>query len=145
MTAAAHHRGWACALLAIVTGASLCGCGRSSGPARHAVTGAVTYAGKPLAAGRISFEPDTDRGNKGPAGVGEIVAGRYETYRTMGVVGGPHRVIIEGYSGATPDAWRKRSPLFPPHITVADLPMETTSIDFDVPASVPAGRKRKDK
>ena len=105
----------------------------------------LPYAGKPLAAGRISFEPDTDRGNKGPAGYGDIVAGRYETYRTMGVVGGPHRVVIEGYSGASPDEWRKRSPLFPPHITVVELPTETTSFDFDVPASPQPGRKRKDK
>lgn len=121
------------------------GCSRPSGPPRYPVTGSVTFAGKPLAAGRISFEPDGDRGNKGPAGYGDIVNGRYETYRTMGAVGGPHRVVIEGYSGSSPDEWRKRKPLFSPHITVVDLPTEMTSVDFDVPVSVPAGRKRTDK
>jgi hypothetical protein len=44
----------------------------------------VTRAGEPLALGRISFEPDTAQGNRGPGAYGDIVAGRYETYRTMG-------------------------------------------------------------
>jgi hypothetical protein len=112
---------------------------------RHAVTGNVTYAGKPLAAGRISFEPDTERGNKGPAGYGDIVDGKYETYRTMGAVGGSHRVVIEGYSGSTPEQRRKRSPLFPPHITTVDLPLEKTAVDFDIPTAKSPGRKSEDR
>lgn len=121
--------------LAIVAGMTLvAGCGRTTGPRRYPISGTVTYAGKPLAAGKISFEPDTDRGNKGPGGYGDIVAGRYQTYRTMGAVGGPHRVVIEGYSGDSPEQWRKRAALFPAHVTTVDLPVGKASVDFDVPA-----------
>lgn len=120
-------------LLAVLAAAG--GCGRQTGPQRYPISGAVTYAGKPLAAGKISFEPDTARGNTGPGGYGDIVAGRYRTYRTMGAIGGPHRVVIEGYSGTSPEQWRKQAPLFPAHVTTADLPLGKASIDFDVPAA----------
>jgi hypothetical protein len=112
-----------------------CGCGQRGGPPRHPVSGRVTYAGSPLALGRISFEPDTKRANQGPGGYGDIVAGRYETYRTMGSVGGPHRVVIEGYAGDTPEQQLKRRPLFPPYITTVDLPAGKAEVDFDVPAA----------
>lgn len=124
----------ACAVLVAAVG-----CGRTTGPRRYPITGAVTYAGEPLAAGKISFEPDTDRGNKGPGGYGDIVAGRYRTYRTMGAVGGPHRVVIEGYSGTGPEQWRKRAPLFPAYVTTVDLPVDGAVVDFAVPAA-PAAR-----
>lgn len=125
---------WVCGLIVLVASMSH-GCGRPSGPTRFPVTGTVAYGGQPLAAGRIAFEPDTDRGNKGPAGYGDIVNGRYATYPSMGVVGGPHRVVIEGYSGSSPEQLRKRVPLFPPHITTVDLPQGTASVDFSVPRS----------
>lgn len=133
------------AAMAVVLAGTSCGCSHTSGPTRYPVTGNVTYAGKPLAAGRISFEPDTERGNKGPAGYGDIVDGKYETYRTMGAVGGSHRVVIEGYSGSTPEQRRKRSPLFPPHITTVDLPLEKTAVDFDIPTAKSPGRKSEDR
>lgn len=113
------------------------GCGGRRGPPRYPVTGAVTYAGRPLAAGRIAFEPETARGNRGPAGYGDIVNGRYTTYRTMGAVGGPHRVVIEGYAGDSPEQWRKRRPLFPVHVTTVELPTGAATVDFDVPAAAP--------
>lgn len=123
------------AVAAVVGLVIAAGCGRTPGPPRYPVTGSVTYAGQPLPAGRISFEPDTEKGNKGPGGYGDIVAGRYSTYRTMGAVGGPHRVVIEGYSGTSPEQWKKRRPLFPAHVTTIDLPLERTTADFAVPAA----------
>lgn len=113
----------------------LAGCSRTAGPTRYPVSGTVTFGGRPLAAGRISFEPDTDRGNKGPGGYGDIVNGRYTTYRGMGAVGGPHRVVIEGYNGDTPEKLRRRRLLFPPFITQADLPLAAVTVDFDVPTA----------
>jgi hypothetical protein len=136
---------WAIAVAVISGGVLACGCSRKAGPARYPVTGTVTYAGKPLLAGRIAFEPDTRSGNKGPAAYGDISAGRYKTYGTAGAVGGPHRVVIEGYSGTTAVQTRRMSPLFPPHITTVDLPQEQATVDFDVPAATPPGRKPEDK
>ena len=136
-----------CAIaVAVITGGVLaCGCNRKAGMPRYPVTGTVTYSGKPLLAGRIAFEPDTQKGNKGPAAYGDISAGRYQTYDTAVVVGGPHRVVIEGYSGTTALQTRRMSPLFPPHITTVDLPLQKTAVNFDVPAAAPPGRKPEDK
>jgi len=131
-----HGGRWAAGpIVMVMTLALVGGCGRQSGPPRYPVTGRVTYAGSPLALGRISFEPDTSRTNKGPAGYGDIVDGRYATYRAMGAVGGPHRVVIEGYAGETPEQRVKRRPLFPPFITTVDLPAGEAAIDFEVPAA----------
>jgi hypothetical protein len=127
----------AVAAVALVAGvALLVGCGRQTGPTRYPVSGRVTHAGKPLALGRISFEPETAQGNRGPGAYGEVAAGRYETYRTMGAVGGPHRVVIEGYAGDSDEQRRKRAPLFPPYVTSVDLPAGSASFDFDVPATM---------
>lgn len=130
-------RGWwrAAGLAVVVAGLGIVGGCSRPGPPRYPVSGSVTYAGSPLASGRISFEPDTSRANQGPGGYGDIVAGRYATYRTMGAVGGPHRVVIEGYSGDTPEQWSKRRPLFPPYITTVDLPTGKAEVDFAVPAA----------
>jgi hypothetical protein len=125
----------AAGLAVVVAGLGLAGGCSRPGPPRYPVSGSVTYAGSPLASGRISFEPDTSRTNQGPGGYGDIVAGRYETYRTMGVVGGPHRVVIEGYAGDTPEERLKRRPLFPPYITMVDLPTGKAEVDFDVPSA----------
>ena len=122
-------------IIAIVGFAVFSGCGGPGGPPRYPVSGSVTYAGSPLALGRISFEPDTSQANQGPGGYGDIVNGRYETYRTMGAVGGPHRVVIEGYAGDTPEQRLRRRPLFPPFITTVDLPTGKVEIDFAVPAA----------
>lgn len=123
------------AIAMMATGTMGCGAPSKTGPPRYPVTGTVTYAGKPLTAGRIAFEPDTKLGNKGPAAYGDIVNGRYETYRTMGAVGGPHRVVIEGYAGETPEQTRKMRPLFSPHITTIELPLEKMVANFSVPAA----------
>jgi hypothetical protein len=129
------RRRWA-RVVVMLSGIMLCcGCGGPDGPPRYPVSGRVTLAGEPLALGRISFEPDTSQGNRGPGAYGDIVAGRYETYRTMGAVGGPHRVVIEGYAGDTPEQRQKRAPLFPPHVTTVELPAGSASFDFDVPAA----------
>ena len=120
--------------IAIVS-ACLPGCSKSQGPPRYPLSGTVTYGGKPLAAGRISFEPDKARGNKGPGAYGDINAGRYETYPAMGTVGGPHTVVIEGYSGTTPRQWSRRRPLFHAFVTSTELPLEGATIDFNVPGT----------
>lgn len=75
---------------------ALGGCDR--GPAVYHVRGEVTHAGKPVPAGTIIFEPDASRGNKGPAGMATILAGKYDTRSTLGrgTIGGPHIVRITG-------------------------------------------------
>jgi len=112
------------------------GCG-PSGPPRYQVSGAVTYGGEPIPAGRVFFEPDESKGNVGPIGTAVINGGRYETRSGEGPIGGPHVVIINGHDGipdpVEPDETPMGRTLFFPYKTHVDLPKEASTQDFDVP------------
>lgn len=115
-----------------VTGAG-CGPGVDPGPERFDLSGKVTFKGSPLPAGKITFTPN---GIKGPAGFATIENGQYDTSSTgKGTVGGPHIVSIEGYDGKETEAKPFGDPIFAPHSEEMDLPKETTTKDFEVPAS----------
>ncbi len=110
------------------------GCG-ADGPAQYHVSGEVTFHGKPVPAGVVRFLPDTTQGNQGPAGYASIDHGRYNTARAgRGTVGGVHNIVISGFDGqADPDGELEHgAPLFSDYHTTADLPMTTTTLDFDV-------------
>ena len=117
---------------------TLVGCG-DRGPLRYKVTGLVTYRGKPVPVGRIAFEPDPDRGNRGPATMAIIEDGRFRTKSGKGTIGGPHVVKIYGYqAGAqTPVGLNIEKTLFPLYFTNVDLPKEDTTVDFEVPDQPP--------
>jgi hypothetical protein len=108
----------------------LVGCSKQTGPPRYSVSGTVTFRGEPVPLGTIAFEPDTSRGNRGPAGYADIVAGRFQTH--LGAVGGPHIVRISGASGPMIDE-AKDTTLFSDYMTTCDLPPQSTTLDFDVP------------
>jgi hypothetical protein len=117
------------------------GCGQpASGPSRHQISGRVSFAGQPVPRGRIEFEPDATRGNRGPAGVARIVDGRYRTERRFGAVAGPLIVRISGSDGVARslpgEGWTDPdgTPLFTDHVDAIDLRAGTTTFDFAVPA-----------
>ncbi|EAQ77181.1 hypothetical protein [Blastopirellula marina] len=114
------------------------GCGvAENGPQRHQIRGNVTYDGRPLPAGKISFAPDTEQGNSGPGGYADIVDGRYDTSQDgKGVVPGPHRVRIEGYDGepsARNDFHRYGNMVFRVHRESIEIPANASEHDFAVP------------
>lgn len=140
--------------VALVVAAMLVSAGCSSrqdGPPRFAVSGQVTFDGKPVPAGRITLEPDTAAGNSGPAGYGNIVAGRFTTYPRMGAVGGPHVVRISGFDGVPAGEMVEGKPLFADYTTKVELPSKATMIDFEVPqapakkpkGTAPAGKPKQ--
>jgi hypothetical protein len=114
------------------------GC-QERGPTRVRVTGSVTYEGKPVPYGNITFEPDTDKGNHGPQGFAKIQDGKYDSdIAGTGPSPGPQTVVIEGY----PELGRERpgqGRLIFNFRTTWDLPVEDTSRDFEIPAT--AGRR----
>lgn len=118
----------------------LAGCG--SGERIYRLSGTVEFKGKPVPAGYIVFEPDTSKGNSGPAGRCEISKGKFDTGQGdgRGTVGGAHLVRIVGLSAdpnANADEGKEVSlplPLFPPYETTVELPMENSTQDFEVPA-----------
>lgn len=131
-----------CGSLAFAAGCS----GRQEGPQRFQVSGRITFDGKPVPAGRITFEPNTAAGNSGPGGYGNIVKGHFTTYPRMGAVGGPQLVRIIGFDGIPAGELVEGRPLFEEYRTTVELPAKTATIDFDVPASAagpakPAGQK----
>lgn len=105
------------------------------GPTRFAVRGQVMFDGKPVPKGRIAFEPDAAAGNMGPGGYGSIDNGTYATYPRMGAVGGPHLVRISGFDGVPSGEMIEGGPLFAEYTTTIDLPLNNTTVDFDIPKS----------
>jgi len=148
-TANSHQAAWAWflrsrntfttgALLLIATVACV-GCGDQSN--RNRVSGSVTLDGQPVPNGLITFEPDHSKGHTGPQGIARIVDGQYDTSATggRGVVGGPHRVRIDGYRGEAVDA-QANDPSDPNNVKVlldgyktdVDLLPGDTKFDFSI-------------
>jgi hypothetical protein len=114
---------------------SLVGCGGPSGPKRFEVQGAVTYDGKPVPAGQITFEPDDSKGNKGPAAYALIHGGRYLIPRAKGSVAGAVVVQIKGCDGVRSAESPEGAMLFPLHEERLELPSRDTAKDFNIPHS----------
>jgi hypothetical protein len=101
MRIAGIHRA-TCMVLALLALQSGCG-GRLPFDAA-AVTGTVTYQGKPLDHGKVIFVPE--QGTPGPDAVGLIQSdGSFEMYSgsTPGVAAGKHRVTVHCPSKLTPE------------------------------------------
>jgi len=110
----------------------------------YRVSGKVTFNGAPVPAGKIYFNPDGSQGNSGASGYATIKDGQYDTAAEGGRphAGGPMVVGIEGFD---PSAKGEQAAgdtsgeetvkmLFPNYETKVDLPKETSTQDFDVPA-----------
>ena len=116
----------------------LAGCG-GSGPRAVNVSGTVTFNGQPVPQGKIYFDPDTAAGNDGVQGFARIQEGAYDTRDTgKGIGGGAYRVRI---IGATAGENGPAKPLFGEYTVAVDFPQETTTHDFEVPASAAVGRR----
>lgn len=126
-----------CLLVAVCAVAlAVGGCGPGI-PNPYEVSGTVTFGGKPIPKGFITFLPDTTKGNKGPGGGAPIVDGEYRTAAGKGVAGGPYTVKIVGYTGISITAFGEElvdgPHLFLPYVISVDLPKEDTKQDFTVP------------
>ena len=113
---------------------SIAGCG-SDGPQRFRVQGNVTYQDKPVAAGRVIFEPAVEQGNSGPAGYADIRQGEYETLADKGVVGGPHNVRVICLTGVPEGEELAEGRMLCPEFRFElNLPQQKTTHDIQVPA-----------
>lgn len=121
----------------VILAMSLAGCSGTDGPSQYELSGTVTFQGKPVPAGTITFEPDAVKGNRGPQGFATIKDGRYDTREDgRGSVGGAQVVRISGSDGIDAgETFPTGKPLFEPYTTSVDLPKESSTHDFDVPAS----------
>lgn len=122
------------AALLLAVGLAVAGCG---GPHAVDVSGTITFGGKPLPAGRVYFNPDFTRGNDGPQGYAQVEGGRFDTRKGgQGACGGPTVVVIQGYAAGPEGApGSMGSRLFREFQIETDLPRQSCTRDFDVPAS----------
>jgi len=131
-----------CAAWAVLAAVLAAGCGGDGGPGRYRVRGTVTFDGKPVPLGYISFAPDTSQGNRGPGSGAPIRDGSYETASGKGVVGGPYVVRIAGTDGVPVELpgegmLPEGSPLFEEYVTKIVLAKERSEQDFEVPSAAP--------
>ena len=119
-------------LLFVILFCCCIGCG-GSGVERTALSGKVTFKGKPVPSGLIYFTPDTSRGNSGPQGFAEITEGKYSTDNLgLGAVSGPMVVQITGYAEAKSNSEDAQALLFPTYQTTIEIDQNTKSLDFDI-------------
>lgn len=133
--------GWRSVLAAGCCAAVLVGCGGGGGdgPPRFRVSGKVTFDGKPVPAGMVYFTPNTEKGNRGPAGSAPIRNGYYDTNSGKGTVGGPHFISVDGFDGNSTVDRPHGNPLFAPYSIEVDLPKADSTRDLEVPASAAEG------
>lgn len=122
-------------LLMLAVALAVPGCKGESGPPRYDLSGTVTYDGKPVPAGEVSLEPDGSRGNSGPACIAVIENGQYKTEPKMGIVGGPYIARIAGFDGVPVGDMTVGTSLFPTYQTEVEFPQQTTTHNFEIPAS----------
>ena len=129
MTRSAHRL----VVLAAALGAAA-GCS-SSGPKKVQVSGKVTFQGRPVPAGYVSFLPDASKGNRGEVRVVQIKDGRYDSAaeKNSGIYPGPTIIRIAGFDGKPIPLYPQGRQIFNPYELREGL--EGGTKDFDVPAS----------
>lgn len=117
--------------LIIVLSASFALPACSNEPKAHHVSGKVTFAGKPVPAGTVYFDPQAD----GPQGHAVIKNGEYNTAKDggKGVTGGRFIVRIEGFDGNSGNDLPLGNVLFNDFQQSLELPMADSVHNFDVP------------
>ncbi len=115
------------------------GCG-GDGLDRHQVKGTVTFDGKPVEYGSISFQPDVSVGRIAPTSIARIEGGEYLVHSNDGPVTGHYHVRVNGLDRARekvdPGTGLTVTPsLFPEHVTTLDIPAPNGTFDIAVPAS----------
>lgn len=116
----------------------LAGCGAEKTSDVFSVSGNITYDGKPIPKGNISFAPDASQNNQGPGASAEIKDGKYEMMPGKGISGGPYVLTINGYDGVPVASGEggmdpNGKVLFESYKMTIDLPHEDTQHDLEVP------------
>jgi hypothetical protein len=133
---------WLAAIFFSTSTLCLAGCGEKA-PVRYRLSGKITWAGKPIPAGILYFDPDLAAGVDGPQGYAIIEKGMYDTMKGgAGHAGGNCVIRLHALDGVSaPEAYGGR-PLFPEYFWSEALPAIDDTKDIDVPADVRARLSR---
>tara|TARA_R110002095_G_scaffold198174_1_gene177603 strand:- start:9163 stop:9588 length:426 start_codon:yes stop_codon:yes gene_type:complete len=122
-------------VLVIMLG-ELVGCSSGSNELdRYALNGNVTFHGEPVQNGTITLEPDSAKGNQGPASVATIKDGKYQIEQIRGIVGGAYVARITGYGDTVKNSGPDSDfgpPLFDEYEVRLELPAESSTRSFEI-------------
>lgn len=101
------------------------------------LSGTVTFKGKPVPAGYISFMPDATGGNLGPVKVAQIHDGVYNTAleTNPGISPGAMVIRIAGFDGKKQKGFSQGKQIFNPYELRATVTSGTSTMDFTIPPS----------
>ena len=117
------------------------GCGGNSGPKLVPLSGTVTFDGKPVPAGYISFTPPSGGGS---VRVVQIKDGKFDTAEMIdpkGVHPGANTVVIAGFNGKVEKFYGQGKQIFNPVKESFTVPEEGGTKNFTIPES--AGKNVK--
>ena len=114
--------------------------GCSSKPKMAQLSGKVTFQGKSVPAGWISFTPGPGVGS---VRVCQIKDGVYDSAQEgdPGIFPGKNLIIVAGFDGKRIPLWGQGKQIFNPIEETFEVPTGTTTKDFEIPDS--AGRNVK--
>jgi hypothetical protein len=120
--------------LAMVVGAGA-GCSKQARVGQ--LSGKVTFKGRPVRAGYISFTPNSSEGNLGKVKVAQIRDGAYDTAREAdpGLSPGPTIIRVAGFDGKPLPGFAQGKQIFNPYEVQAAVPDGTSTMDFTIPVS----------
>jgi hypothetical protein len=101
------------------------------------VSGKVTFKGKPVPAGYVSFMPDGTKGNLGEIRVAQIKDGEYNTAMEVkpGIPAGAHVISIAGFDGHRQKFFWQGKQIFNPYELRETVAEGASTMDFTVPPS----------
>lgn len=82
----------ACFLVPAILAFSFAGCGGSGGSKTIPASGSITYNGKPVETGTITFSPVDAKASA--ASSAPIVKGYYRTEKNLGLTAGDYKVVV---------------------------------------------------
>jgi hypothetical protein len=124
------------------------GCG-GDGLSRHAISGTITYDGKPLELGSIALEPDVSAGKVAPSTYTSVADGAFSIPVDEGPIAGKYNLRIVSFDKSkmkldVPEGTPINMPaLFPPYTTQVEIPPPDGVLKVDVPVAKPAASGTK--
>lgn len=111
--------------------------GCDSQPKLSQISGNVTFKGKPVPAGYVSFSPNLDAGTEGHVRVFMVENGVYDSAKASepGIPPGTYTIEIAGFDGVRIPMYFQGKQIFNPVKDKHVVPEGITTKDFEVPES----------
>lgn len=113
------------------------GLGCKPGPKVAQIAGTVTFKGKPVPAGYVTFTPDVAAGTLGSVVGFQIQDGKYDSKKNNppGLTAGTYKIRIAGFDGIKIPMYGQGKQIFNPIEDSHVVPDGESTKDFEVPAS----------